>query len=188
MEKLTMEEIDKNRDDMMDKRLGVLYKHTLRYLNSMFNIELSENYKYIYVNHNTNHLKIQFQRLPTRDYYSVMIEFSLSSGNFIDVIIKCSTKLGNKTVYHKYVNNFIHNKIGLIEDENMKQITQYFMNCDDFIKFVIKKYNRLYKTQYYNNLPKAYTFLLSNSKNKIFPKEIAKLIAKKLLFFLPQKN
>ena len=185
MEQLTMEEIDKIRDDMMDKRLGVLYKHTLGYLSSMFNIELNENYMFIYLNRDM--IKIQFQRLIIHDYFNALIEFSLS-GSLGSVTIKCSTKSGDKTVYHKYTDKILQNKIDLIEDENIKQITQYFINHEDLIKFVMKKYNRLYKTQYYNNLQSVTTFLLICKFLKFLPKDIYLIIAKKILFFLKLKK
>ena len=178
MEQLTMEEVDKIRDAMMDKRLRVLNKHTLRYLNSMFKIELDENYKYIYLNNDM--IKIQFHRQFIDGYFDVLIEFSLN-GRLGNVIIKCPTIKGLKTVYHKYMDKILHNKIDLIEDENMKQITQYFMNHDDFIKFVIKKYNCLYKTQYYNNLQSVTPFLPICKFFKFLPKDIFLIIAKKIL-------
>ncbi len=47
-------------------------------------------------------------------------------------------------------------------------------------------YSQFY-LNYFANLPKAYSFLLSNSKNKIFCKNIAKIIAYKILFFVNNK-
>lgn len=63
---------------------------------------------------------------------------------------------------------------------------QYFSeieNIKNCIEYATWIYNFVYSTTYIYALPLAYTFLLSNQKNKIFPKEIAKLITQKLLFF-----
>ena len=56
--------------------------------------------------------------------------------------------------------------------ENIKSISEYALQI----------YNLIYCTTYIYCLPKAYTFLLCNNKNKIFPKDIAKLITHKILF------
>lgn len=39
------------------------------------------------------------------------------------------------------------------------------------------------ETNYLNNLPKAYTFLLCNKKSNTFCRDITKIIAQKILFF-----
>ena len=59
-------------------------------------------------------------------------------------------------------------------------------NIKEFCNYIIRTYKFLYLTTYIYALPKAYTFLLCNFHSRTFPKEIAKLIAYKLLFF-PQK-
>lgn len=67
----------------------------------------------------------------------------------------------------------------------------YFMKLDNIVNaynYVINNYNFLSTTKYVEKLPLAYTFLLCNKKNKIFPKEIAKLIAYKILFFGGRKK
>ncbi len=67
----------------------------------------------------------------------------------------------------------------------------YFMKLDNIVNaynYVINNYNFLSTTTYIEKLPLAYTFLLCNHTTKKFPRDIAKLIVHKLLFFLPQKN
>jgi hypothetical protein len=44
------------------------------------------------------------------------------------------------------------------------------------------EYSQFY-LNYFSSLPKAYAFLISNKKNKFFQKDIAKIIAYKILFF-----
>jgi len=75
--------------------------------------------------------------------------------------------------------------------EEYLPIFMYFSkleNISNIYNYIDENYKFLYFTTYIQKLPLAYTFLLSNNKNKIFPREIAKLIVRKLLFFLPQKN
>lgn len=43
-------------------------------------------------------------------------------------------------------------------------------------------------TKYLDNLPKAYTFILSSSSTKTFCRDITKLIAHKILFFIFQEK
>lgn len=179
MEKMTMEEIDKIRAGMMDKRLDVLYKHALRYLNSIFEIELDDNYKSIKLENN-KFITLRFK--SSAPYFYVSIQFYLY-GAFESVEIKGSTRDGNITIYHQYVNKIVQNKTDFIEDMRIRQMTHYFIKYKKFINYVIQKYNRLYKTQYYNNLNRITTFLLICKQKPIFPKDIYLLIAKKILFF-----
>lgn len=175
-----MEEIDKIRAGMMDKRLDVLYKHALRYLNSIFEIELDDNYKSIKLENN-KFITLRFK--SSAPYFYVSIQFTLY-GAFESVEIKGSTRDGNITIYHQYVNKIVQNKTDFIEDMRIRQMTHYFIKYKKFINYVIQKYNRLYKTQYYNNLNRITTFLLICKQKPIFPKDIYLLIAKKILFFV----
>jgi len=59
---------------------------------------------------------------------------------------------------------------------------------DNLQNYLLKTLIFMFDTDYINNLPKAYTFLLCNKTKKQFPRDISKLIIKKLLFFLPQKK
>jgi hypothetical protein len=49
--------------------------------------------------------------------------------------------------------------------------------------YVYKMYNLYVNTDYLDDLPLATTFLLCNSKTRIFPKDIANIITNKILFF-----
>lgn len=62
--------------------------------------------------------------------------------------------------------------------ENIKSVSEYALQIYNFISC----------TTYIYCLPLAYTFLLCNKTKKQFPKDIAKLIVHKILFFLQQKN
>ncbi len=70
-------------------------------------------------------------------------------------------------------------------DSKYDDIILYFSDlgntkaCGDYI---LQIHELLYSTPYIFVLPKAYTFLLCNSHSRKFPKEIAKLIAHKILF------
>lgn len=71
-------------------------------------------------------------------------------------------------------------------DNKYDDVILYFSdieNVKEFGNYVSQIHELLYCTTYIFTLPKTYTFLLSNNKTKIFPKEIAKLIAYKMLFF-----
>lgn len=61
-------------------------------------------------------------------------------------------------------------------------------NIKEFCDYITRTYKFLYLTTYIPSLPKAYMFLLCNFHSRTFPKEIAKLIAHKILFFLPPKK
>lgn len=58
---------------------------------------------------------------------------------------------------------------------------------EDKISELLKKFDKIYKlcytTNYLNNLPKTYTFLLCNKKSNTFCRDITKIIATKILFF-----
>ncbi len=71
--------------------------------------------------------------------------------------------------------------------EEYLPIFMYFSkleNISNIYNYIDENYEFLYLTTYIQKLPLAYTFILSNNKNKIFPREIAKLIVRKLLFFI----
>jgi len=55
-------------------------------------------------------------------------------------------------------------------------------NISAFFEYANRLYKLLYYTTYLECLPLAYTFLLCNKKNKNFPKDIANLIAHKILW------
>ncbi len=60
------------------------------------------------------------------------------------------------------------------KEENIKKL---FAQTDKIIQLCTE-------TNYLNNLPKTYTFLLCNKKNNTFCRDISKIIAHKILFFL----
>lgn len=71
--------------------------------------------------------------------------------------------------------------------ENHFKIIMYFRE----LKNIQKEYNyiiKIFTTDYLLTLSNAYTFLLCNHNTKTFPRDIAKLIAHKILFFLPPKK
>ncbi len=59
---------------------------------------------------------------------------------------------------------------------------------DNLHNYLLETLKFMFDTDYIDNLPKAYTFLLCNKTKKQFSRDISKLIIKKLLFFLPQKK
>jgi hypothetical protein len=72
-----------------------------------------------------------------------------------------------------------------------EQIFTYFNkkeNIKNLCEYVLQQHELLYCTPYIYHLQSSYTFLLCNKKNKIFPKEISKLIINKLLFFWWEKK
>jgi hypothetical protein len=93
-------------------------------------------------------------------------------------------KGGHDYVFYKYN--------GLSEDllpehiEKYKDFINYFKNGKnrtDFINYYLDIYNLVHNTDYLILLPKAYTFLICNKKNKLFPRGVDKIIINKLLFF-----
>ena len=95
----------------------------------------------------------------------------------------------NNYVYVLNINTHSLGNISHITNvkENHFKIIMYFLE----LKNIQKEYNyiiKIFTTDYLLTLSKAYTFLLCNCITKKFPRDIAKLIVHKLLFFLPQKN
>lgn len=104
----------------------------------------------------------------TSYYITEYCEYQLCADDFIALGGKRIKSLKNyKDEYWNIMEYFAH-------VENIISAIQY---CEDI-------YNFLYTTTYLPSLPLAYTFLLCNRTKKQFPKEIAKLITQKLLFFL----
>ncbi len=71
------------------------------------------------------------------------------------------------------------------ESEEYLPIFMYFRelkNINEVYNYINQNYIFLYNTPYFALLPLAYTFLLCNFYSRTFPKEIAKLIAHKILF------
>jgi hypothetical protein len=64
-------------------------------------------------------------------------------------------------------------------------ITKFIDKHSDIGRDIFNHYKLLCETDYLHNLPKATTFYLCS---KIFPRDISKIIYKKILFFLPTKN
>ena len=56
--------------------------------------------------------------------------------------------------------------------------------ADAFLLFVNRVYKLYTRTDYIDLRRRAITLLLCNSRNKMFPKGVDKIIAKKILFFL----
>lgn len=54
---------------------------------------------------------------------------------------------------------------------------------DNLLNYLRETLIFMFDTDYIDNLPKAYTFLLCNSFVRQFPRDIAKLITHKILFF-----
>lgn len=57
-------------------------------------------------------------------------------------------------------------------------------NRESMYKFIREMYRDIYETDNYINKQKAYLFLLCNSKTNQFPRDIAKMIINKILFFI----
>lgn len=110
-----------------------------------------------------------------KDKYSSYIETGYDGDNFIEInnndIISSIEDI--KSNLNKYKSQYEQAILYFSEIENIK-------NCIEYATLV---HNLIYCTTYIYALPLAYTFLLSNQKNKIFPKEIAKIITQKMLFF-----
>ncbi len=104
----------------------------------------------------------------------------------MQVILKVKNKY--YTIYDTGGNIFDFNGTEIYEE--YKNTIEFFTkpeNVKEICSYAIRISKFLYDTTYIVSLPKAYTFLLCNRTTKIFPKEIAKLITHKILFFLSQK-
>jgi len=152
----------------------VVRKYLCKFLNKKFNFNFSEirGQKYILLDED---FYIYLDKDTRNNYYADLIS-GCHSYTLYNVLFKMPIeciKL-NPSYKKKYLPIFMY----FSKSENISNIYNYI---DENYKF-------LYLTTYIQKLPLAYTFILSNNKNKIFPREIAKLIVRKLLFFLPQKN
>ncbi len=80
----------------------------------------------------------------------------------------------NQTISEQYKND---------NPEIFKILTYIIRNREHVYKTMSEAINLYVYTNYYNNIPKAKTFLLCNHITKIFPHGIDKIITHKILFF-----
>jgi hypothetical protein len=72
-----------------------------------------------------------------------------------------------------------------IDNPDIFEILLHIMQNRETIFSTIEYFTKLFiHTDYYNNIQLAFTFLLCNRRTKTFLKEIANIIAQKILFFL----
>lgn len=124
-------------------------------------------------------------------YHTVHLDISAEIYLYLDInFIAISGSNHSVILYSKeisYSNDFINTNISgdqniLNDKPKSKLLFDYFMN-DGHIKIqpIIRDlYNLIFSTDYMQNLPKAYTFLLCCPKK--IPKGVDKIIAKKILF------
>ncbi len=126
------------------------------------------------------------------DDFSASLHLCFKIGNLIGLVFIHGYEYDFSDSYEKrfYFNCVGGQRIFIFKNTELTGLTglhdgelTFMKNIKDNLhNYLLETLKFMFDTDYIDNLPKAYTFLLSNYKNKIFPKEIAKLIAKKLLF------
>jgi hypothetical protein len=131
----------------------------------LFTAEQSNNNPTINITHNNN---------LHENYYSSVVDFDTNS------FIIYSQYREFTPISRSYL------KQNYNCDDKIIQSIEFFgryENITEFCTYVVQCHNLLYNTPYIYALPLAYTFLLCNKKINTFPKDIAKLIGEKILFF-----
>lgn len=131
----------------------------------------------------------------SRGYYIIQFDISAEIKFYLDIRFivvprfpdrNCSVALHSKGIgyYNDFGNTNISGDQNIINDKpKSKLIFDYFMNDGhNKIKPIIRDlYPFIFATDYMQNLPKAYTFLLCCPGT--IPKGVDKIIARKILFF-----
>ena len=158
------------------KRLAVLY--FTKFINKKYNFEFNSDC----VNYNDFCERFCLFYVGSKNY--VKVYYNYKSGKMFARLVFSSKE--SYTLYNDIDDNQFKN-IGNEELREYKNVIEFFTkpeNIKEICSYAIRISKFLYDTTYIVSLPKAYTFLLCNKKNKIFPRDISKLIAYKILFFL----
>jgi hypothetical protein len=145
------------------------------------------NIKNVYFSHNSIILDLQ-----SGNDRMVFVNIDVYREDCCRRVILCM----NNSAYNLYTNRNLYTNLNLSTIETIKQhssykeehkdIILYFMNemkIIEFIKYFMNIYKLVHETDYLISLPKAYTFLICNKKNKLFPRGVDKIIINKLLFY-----
>jgi hypothetical protein len=182
MNKLTLKELDETREH--NYKLFIKYFHN--FINKKFNFNLFiDNFKWGPIEKNNVTLWVNCNKLGSHHFeihYNVLYKK-------IDVVYLIGYSQGYIfKLYNSLENDFKPNFDGIKEKSKEAQMEAIVFfskleNIKEFCEYVYNIYTLLYDTQYLYSLPLAYTFLLCNKKTNTFPKDIAKLIGEKILFF-----
>lgn len=178
----------KELQDVADESKIKVKKYLCKFVNAKYKFEFAD----IYYKNNREYetIRLYFADAYKTPYLKIII-------SYLDISVMLCSNDGNYGLYDIFrggpINNPPIDKIKLdqlYKPQYLPAIMHFCQldNIKEFCDYIKHTFNFLYLTTYIPSLTKAYTFLLSNNKNKIFPKEIAKLIVCKLLFFLPPKN
>ncbi len=161
-----------------------MYSIVWEFVNKFLEKKFKREFKFNGVSHDLN-----LAGASKGDYKIYDIYFSLK-GKFASQLTVHMNKIiitVNGTNVYDSLNIILKNR----NHKKYQHIIEYF-NIPGNTKKIIDYANYINKflwtTPYIFVLPKAYTFLLCNRTTKIFPRDIAKLITHKILFFLPPKN
>ena len=95
---------------------------------------------------------------------------------------------GYNIICHCNYDNINSNAYSVKKIHGNEQSTNFTLyvrtNRESMYKFIREMYRDIYETDNYINKQKAYLFLLCNSKTNQFPRDIAKMIINKILFFI----
>jgi hypothetical protein len=167
-----------------------MYNSVWEFVNKFLEKKFKREFKFNGVQHDLN-----LKGASKGDYKIYHIYFSLK-GKFASQLIvdwnSITIAVNGTNVYDSLLITTNKNR----NHKKYQHLIEYFENSGNRTKIIdyanyINKF--LWTTPYIFVLPKAYTFLLCNRTTKIFPRDIAKLITHKILFFflkkfLPQKK
>ena len=145
----------------------------IRYLESV-KIKVKKEYRYI--SNNSYVFRFIFEERHIKDM-TVLISFLRD--DLIDSIrLQYSDKIN--IVYYKKYKNAMDTYGYFHQNDNKSKTRKLFMSAKKFVKYINHIYHKFYNTDYYNNLQSVTTFLLICKTQKIFPKDIYLIIAKKI--------
>jgi hypothetical protein len=128
------------------------------------------------LNFNKENLRIDFGIVES--YNKIQTYFYVQ---FIDKYDNCA-EFDNGYWEDGYLDNLYTSD----EFQNLAPIINKFTSNNHYMKIgddIYQYYRKLYDTDFLYCLPKAITFYLCNNVTKIFPRDIAKIIYKTILFF-----
>lgn len=156
--------------------------------------------KFVNKKYNINVIDIERTKYTEYKYELNIINLYLKYNRYINIRVY-NNNIINATLYTHFSNFWLYKNDGT--EINLDYIFNYkpslikylptllyFMKLDNILNaynYIIKNHDFLDTTNYVEKLPLAYTFLLSN-KIRIFPRDIAKLITQKILFFKIEKR
>lgn len=156
----------------LDKSVELIEKYLCKFLNKKYNFNFSE----------INVFRGQLSKIHLNKDLSIHIDYN---NRFYSAVLFNFKGNQSVTLYcesFKWSTEVIER---VCTGENLP-IVMYFnerKNIDELYNYIKSNYEFLFTSTYLHSLPKAYTFLLCNSITRMFPRDIAKLITKKLLFF-----